>query len=129
MKTCRTGIEFHEYESVPVLFMRKNSLWIYLGVNIKIALTFLFPIPIIIRYIGVIILISKKNFDGDSSTKGKSKESRGWWKPGESSLDTNITPEFPAEDSRSGRIFCVKGKHMSVCGNGWCSEDRIQPSS
>ena len=27
----------------------------------------------------------------------KSKESRGWWKPGESKQDSNITPEFPAE--------------------------------
>lgn len=56
----------------------------------------------------------------------KSQESRGGWKPGESSLDSNITPEFPAEGvgNRSGRIFCVKGKHMLVCGNRWCNEDK-----
>jgi hypothetical protein len=60
MKVCRAGIEFHEYDSVPVLI-------IALFAPSKRALTFHFLIPIIRKYIRKkSTYIKKKNIDGDS---------------------------------------------------------------
>lgn len=68
MKACRTGIEFHEYDSVPVLLcaLQKEK-------QISLDISFPNPYNYKIRKYTVPYHNKKKDFDGDSRTMGNPK--------------------------------------------------------